>query len=149
MESARPPAPDLRNLETPTAMRISDPVHNLILSPTTCWFGGGGSKGPSESEKRAAAEQQRQMQEAAARQAAMQRQQMELQRQQFEAQKKQQEEMLKQMEANKPSPAATVDPGSPESDTARQAAMRRGMRRSILAGESNQVPMTTGSSTLG
>lgn len=89
------------------------------------------------------------MQEAAARQAEQQRQQLELQRKQFEEQKRQQEEALRQMEANKPAPGATVDSGDPESDVARQAAMRRGMRRSILAGESSQAPMTTGYTTLG
>jgi len=30
-----------------------------------------------------------------------------------------------------------------------EAAKRKGMRKSILAGESGQAPMTTGSSTLG
>ena len=89
------------------------------------------------------------MQEAAARQAAMQQQQMELARQQAEAQRKAQEEMLKQMEANKPAPGAAVDPGDPQSDVAAEAAKRKGMRRSILAGESGQAPMTTGYSTLG
>lgn len=79
----------------------------------------------------------------------MQRQQMELQRQQAEEQKRQQEEMLKQMEANKPAPAAQVDPGNPQADMATEAARRRGMRKSILAGESSQTPMTTGYSTLG
>ena len=89
------------------------------------------------------------MQQAAARQAAMQQQQMELQRQQAEEQKRQQAEMLKQMEANKPAPAAQVVSGNAEDDIRQQAAMRRGMRRSILAGESGQAPMTTGYSTLG
>ena len=89
------------------------------------------------------------MPKAAARQAAMQQQQMELARQQAEAQRKAQEEMIRQMEANKPAPGATIDPGDPASDVARQAAMRKGMRKSILAGESSQVPMTTGYTTLG
>jgi hypothetical protein len=89
------------------------------------------------------------MQQAADQQAAMQRQQMELQRQQVEAQRKQQEEMLKQMEANKPAPGAQVDPGNPQTDIAMEAARRKGMRKSILAGESSQAPMTTGYSTLG
>jgi len=89
------------------------------------------------------------MQEAAARQAAMQQKQLELQRQQFEEQKRQQAEALRQMEANKPAPGATIDPGDPASDVATEAARRKGMRKSILAGESSQVPVTTGYSTLG
>lgn len=112
-------------------------------------YGGGGRKGPSDKEKKAAEEQQRQMQEAAAQQAANQRAQLEMQRKQFEEQKRQQEEMLRQMEANKPAPGATVDPGDPQSDVAAEGARRKGMRRSILAGESSQAPITTGYSTLG
>jgi hypothetical protein len=89
------------------------------------------------------------MRQAAANQAAAQQKQLELQRQQFEEQKRQQAEALRRMEANKPAPGATVDPRSPESDVAKQAARRKGMRKSILAGESSQVPMTTGYTTLG
>jgi hypothetical protein len=89
------------------------------------------------------------MQQAATAQADMQRQQMEMQRQQAEEQKRQQAEMLKQMEANKPAPAAQVVQGDTETDIRKQAAQRRGMRKSILAGESSQAPMTTGYSTLG
>ena len=89
------------------------------------------------------------MQQTAANQAAAQQKQLDLQRQQFEEQKRQQEEALRQMEANKPAPGATVDPGDPQSDVAAEAARRKGMRKSILAGESSQVPMTTGYTTLG
>ena len=89
------------------------------------------------------------MQEAAARQAAMQQQQMALARQQAEDQRKAQADMIAQMEANKPAPGAQVDPGNPEADMAAEAARRKGMRKSILAGESSQAPMTTGYSTLG
>jgi hypothetical protein len=89
------------------------------------------------------------MQQAADQQAAMQRQQMELQRQQAEEQKLQQAEMLRQMEANKPAPGAQVVQGDTETDIRKQAAQRRGMRQSILAGESNQAPISTGYSTLG
>jgi hypothetical protein len=87
------------------------------------------------------------MQQAASQQMAMQQQQMAQQQQQAEEQKRQQAEMLRQMEANKPAPTAQVVQGDTETDIRRQAAQRRGMRRSILAGESNQA--TYGSSTLG
>jgi hypothetical protein len=89
------------------------------------------------------------MQQAADQQAAMQRQQMEMQRQQAEAQRKAQADMIAQMEANKPAPGAQVDPGNPEADMAAETARRKGLRKSILAGESSQAPMTTGYSTLG
>ncbi len=129
-------------------MRLTDHEINPILSPCLAWFGGG-SKGPSKQEKQAAQQQQQQMQQAAAQQAAAQRQQMKMQRQQFEEQKRQQEEMLRQMEANKPAPGAQVDPGNPQADMAAETARRKGTRKSILAGESSQAPMTTGYSTLG
>ena len=129
-------------------MRLTDHQENPILSPCLAWFGGG-RKGPSEAEKRAAQDQQRMMQEAAARQAAMQQQQMALARQQAEDQRKAQADMIAQMEANKPAPGAQVDPGNPEADMAAETARRKGMRKSILAGESSQAPMTTGYSTLG
>lgn len=129
-------------------MRLTDHSENPILSPCLAWFGGG-RRGPSKQEQQQAQQQQQQMQQAADQQAAAQRAQMEMQRQQFEEQKRQQAEALRQMEANKPAPGATVDSGDPESDVARQAALRKGMRRSILAGESSQAPMTTGYTTLG
>ena len=149
MESARPPAPDLRNLETPTAMRLTDHSENPILSPCLAWFGGGGKKGPSKEETQAAKAEQASMQQAATNQATQQQQQIELARQQADSQRKAQEDMLKQMEANKPAPAAQVDPGNPQADVAAEAARRKGLRKSILAGESGQAPMTTGYSTLG
>lgn len=129
-------------------MRISDPVENPLISATTCWFGGG-KKGPSKSEKQAAQQQQQQMQAAAAQQAANMQAQMAQQQRQFEEQQRQQQEMLAKMEANKPAPGAQVAQGDTETDIRRQAAQRRGMRRSILAGESYQSPMSAGSSTLG
>ena len=89
------------------------------------------------------------MQQAAANQAAQQKAQIDLARQQADSQRKAQEDMLKQMEANKPAPAAQVDPGNPQADVAAEAARRKGLRKSILAGESGQAPMTTGYSTLG
>ena len=129
-------------------MRISDPVENPILSLTTAWFGGG-SRGPSRAEREAAQRQQAEMQAAAQRQAEQMRQQYELQRQQMEDQRKAQEDMIRQMEANKPAPGAQVDPSSAEDATYMEAQRRKGLRKSILAGESNQAPMTTGYSTLG
>jgi hypothetical protein len=79
----------------------------------------------------------------------MQRQQMAMQQQQMDDQRKAQADMIAQMEANKPAPGAQVDPGNPEADMAAETARRKGMRKSILAGESSQAPMTTGYSTLG
>jgi hypothetical protein len=130
-------------------MRLTDHEINPILSPCLAWFGGGRRKGPSKQETQAANQEQASMQQAAANQAAAQQQQMELARQQAEAQRKAQEEMMRQMEANKPAPAAQVDPGNPQADVAAEAARRKGLRKSILAGESGQAPMTTGYSTLG
>jgi hypothetical protein len=128
-------------------MRITDHEQNPILSTCLAWFGGGGAKGPSKQDQQAAQAEQAKMQQQAAQQAAAQQQQIELARQQAEAQRKAQADMLKQMEANKPAPAAQVDPGNPQADFAAEAARRRGMRKSILAGESSQAVM--GSSTLG
>ena len=150
-------------------MRLTDHSKNPILSPCLAWFGGG-SKGPSKAEKEAAAQQQRQMQEAVAKQAATQQAAQKQAAQQAAAQQAYQKEqalkleqqrkddiaaqdariveMQRQAEANKPAPGATVDPGDPQSDVAAEAAKRKGMRRSILAGESGQ-PITTGYSTLG
>ena len=130
-------------------MRLTDHSENPILSTCLAWFGGGGKKGPSKQETQAAKAEQASMQQAAANQAAQQQQQIELARQQAEAQRKAQEEMVRQMEANKPAPAAQVDPGNPQVDVAAEAARRKGLRKSILAGESGQAPMTTGYSTLG
>lgn len=130
-------------------MRLTDHSENPILSTCLAWFGGGGRKGPSKQETQAAKAEQASMQQAATNQATAQQQQIELARQQAEAQRKAQEEMVRQMEANKPAPAAQVDPGNPQADVAAEAARRRGLRKSILAGESGQAPMTTGYSTLG
>jgi colicin import membrane protein len=128
-------------------MRLTDHSENPILSPCLAWFGGGGRKGPSKQEQQQAQQQQNQMQQAAVDQAAAQQRQMEMQRQQFEEQKRQQAEALRQMELNKPAPGAQVVQGDAEGDMRRQAAQRRGMRRSILAGESDQG--AGDSSTLG
>lgn len=128
-------------------MRLTDHTENPILSTCLAWFGGGGRKGPSKQEQQAAQAEQASMQQAAANQAAQQQQQIELARQQAEAQRKAQADMLAQMEANKPAPSAQVDPGNPQADVAAEAARRKGLRKSILAGESSQAVM--GSSTLG
>ena len=130
-------------------MRLTDHSENPILSPCLAWFGGGGKKGPSKRETQAAKAEQASMQQAATNQATQQQQQIELARQQAEDQRKAQADMLAKMEANKPAPAAQVDPGNPQADVAAEAARRKGLRKSILAGESGQAPMTTGYSTLG
>lgn len=152
-------------------MRLTDHSENPILSPCLAWFGGGGRKGPSKAEKEAAEQQQRQMQEAVAKQAAAQQaaqkqaamqaaaqlayqkeQTLKLEQQRKDdiaAQNAQIEEMKRQAEANKPAPAAQVDPGNPQADMAAEVKRRKGLRKSILAGESSQAPMTTGYSTLG
>ena len=106
-------------------MRLTDHEINPILSPCLAWFGGG-KRGPSKQEQQQAQQQQNQMQQAAVDQAAAQQRQMEL---------------------NKPAPGAQVVQGDAEGDMRRQAAQRRGMRRSILAGESDQG--AGDSSTLG
>ena len=131
-------------------MRLTDHSENPILSPCLAWFGGGKRKvGPSKEENQAANAEQAQMQQAAANQAAQQKAQIDLARQQAEDQRKAQADMIAQMEANKPAPGAQVDPGNPQADMAAETARRKGMRKSILAGESSQAPMTTGYSTLG
>jgi hypothetical protein len=130
-------------------MRLTDHEINPILSPCLAWFGGGGRKGPSKQEQQNAQAEQQRMQQAADQQAAMQRQQMELQRQQAEEQRKNSESMIMQMAANAPAPGAQVDPGAPQDDIEKEALRRKGMRKSILAGESSQAPITTGYSTLG
>ena len=119
-------------------MRLTDPTLNPILSPCLAWFGGGGSKGPSAAEKKAAADQQAALQEQAYQQSEYQKQQLVLAQQSAADQKKAQQDMLAKMEANKPAPGAMVEQGDPQSDMRRQVARRRGMARSILAGESNQ-----------
>jgi uncharacterized membrane protein YqiK len=152
-------------------MRLTDHQENPILSPCLAWFGGGGRKGPSKQENQAAKAEQAKMQQAAANQAkaqqtaqqqaaqqaaaqaAAQQQQVSIMEQQrkdaLASQNAQIEEMKRQAEANKPAPAAQVDPGNPQADMAAEVAKRKGLRKSILAGESGQAPMTTGYSTLG
>jgi len=131
-------------------MRLTDHQENPILSPCLAWFGGGKRKlGPTKEENQAAKAEQASMRQAAANQAAAQQAQIDLARQQADDQRKAQEEMMRQMEANKPAPAAQVDPGNPQADMASEVAKRKGLRKSILAGESGQAPMTTGYSTLG
>jgi hypothetical protein len=89
------------------------------------------------------------MQQAAAQQAAAQQQQIAEAREQAEAQRVAQEKMLADMKANTPAPSAQVVQGETDTDIRKQAAQRRGMRRSLLAGESSQAPVTTGTTTLG
>ena len=57
--------------------------------------------------------------------------------------------MTMQMAANAPAPGAQVDPGSPQDEIEKEILKRKGMKKSILAGESSQAPITTGYSTLG
>ena len=152
-------------------MRLTDHSENPILSTCLAWFGGGGRKGPSKQEQQASKAEQAKMQQAAANQAkaqqtaqqqaqqqaaaqqAAQQQQIAIMEQQrkdaLAAQNAQIAEMKLQAEANKPAPAAQVDPGNPQADMAAEVAKRKGLRKSILAGESGQAPMTTGYSTLG
>jgi len=137
MESSESTAPNLRNQQNKTTMRLIDHQLNPILSPVLAWFGGGGSKGPSKEEKQQAQQQQQQADTRAVEQAAMMREQMRVQAEQAAEQKRQQELALAQMEANKAAPGAQVDTNVPD-DQATAAIRRRGMRRSIIAGESNQ-----------
>ncbi len=74
---------------------------------------------------------------------------MEQQRKDALAAQNAQIEEMKRQAANKPAPAAQVAPGNPQADMAAEVKRRKGMRKSILAGESGQAPMTTGYSTLG
>lgn len=111
--------------------------------------GGGGRRGPSEAEKQRAEEDRKRIIAQAERDAKLREEQLRLAKQEAERQRLDRERMRIEMEANKPAPAATIDPGDPASDVATEAARRKGMRKSILAGESSQVPMTTGYTTLG
>jgi len=141
-------------------MRLTDHQLNPILSPVLAWFGGGGPKGPSKSEKAATAAQTAAAEKRAEEQSAMMKEQMVMQGQQAAAQKAAQEKQLEQMrveseaalaeqkrlaemsqasiEANRPSPGAQVDANAPD-DQLPAAQRRKGMRRSIIAGESNQM----------
>ena len=140
-------------------MRLTDHTLNPILSPVLAWFGGG-AKGPSASDKAAAAAQTAAAEKRAAEQAAMMKEQMRVQAEQAAAQKAAQEKQLEEMrvgreaalaeqkrlaelsqasiEANRPSPGAQVDQNAPD-DQVPAAMRRKGMRKSILAGESNQM----------
>jgi len=138
MESSESTAPNLRNLENKTTMRLIDHQLNPILSPVLAWFGGGGSKGPSSSEKAAAAAQTAAAEKRAEEQAAMMKEQMRVQAEQAAEQKRQQELAMANMEANKAAPGARVDQNAPD-DQLPAAQRRKGMRRSIIAGESNQM----------
>lgn len=137
MESSESTAPNLRNLENPTTMRLTDHTLNPILSPVLAWFGGG-AKGPSSSEKAAAAAQTAAAEKRAEEQAAMMKEQMRVQAEQATEQKRQQELAMANMEANKAAPGARVDQNAPD-DQLPAAQRRKGMRRSIIAGESNQM----------
>ena len=101
-------------------------------------YGGGGSNGPSASEKAAAAAQTAAAEKRAAEQAAMMKEQMRVQAEQAAEQKRQQELAMANMEANKAAPGAQVDQNAPD-DQVPAAMRRKGMRKSILAGESNQM----------
>ena len=158
MESSKSTAPNLRNQQNPTTMRLIDHQLNPILSPVLAWFGGG-AKGPSAAQKKAATAQTAAAETRAAEQSAMMKEQMRVQAEQAAAQKAAQEKQLEQMrvereaalaeqkrlaemsqasiEANRPSPGAQVDANAPD-DQAAAVQRRKGMRKSILAGESNQ-----------
>jgi len=79
-------------------------------------------------------------QQAAAQKAAQEKQleQMRVEREAALAEQKRLAELSQaSIEANRPSPGAQVDTNAPD-DQAAAAQRRRGMRKSILAGESNQ-----------
>jgi hypothetical protein len=132
------------------------------------YFGGGGGGGGGNS---AAAAQQHEamMAQMRAQQAASERQAAEMARQSREQQKQMEKQLgimeqsrldalesqraqLEQIKAGqvKPDPVARVmDDTSTDQSQRRAAASRRGLRKSILAGESSQAPLTTGPDTLG
>ena len=118
-------------------MRLIDHQLNPILSPVLAWFGGG-AKGPSSAEKAAAAAQTAAAEKRAEEQSAMMKEQMRVQTEQAAEQKRQQELAMANMEANKAAPGAQVDQNAPD-DQVPAAMRRKGMRKSILAGESNQM----------
>lgn len=130
-------------------MRLIDHQLNPILSPVLAWFGGGGAKGPSASDKAAAAAQTAAAEKRAEEQSAMMKEQMRVQTEQAAEQKRQQELAMANMEANKAAPGAQVDQNAPDDQSA-AAQRRKGMRKSILAGESNQMAYDSSKqSTLG
>jgi hypothetical protein len=130
-------------------MRLTDHTENPILSPCLAWFGGGGRRGPSEAEKQQAARDREEMLKRAEEDRKFREQQIAEAKRQAEQQRKERESMTMQMAANAPAPGAQVDPGSPQDDIEKEILRRKGMKKSILAGESSQAPITTGYSTLG
>jgi len=122
-------------------MRLIDHQLNPILSPVLAWFGGG-PKGPSESEKAAAAAQMKAAEERAEAQQAMMQKQMRDQELAAANQKYNGQLAMGKMEASKAAPGAQVDQNAPD-DQAAAARRRQGMRKSILAGESNQGYQST------
>jgi len=122
-------------------MRLIDHQLNPILSPVLAWFGGG-PKGPSESEKAAAAAQMKAAEERAQAQQAMMQKQMRDQELAAANQKYNGQLAMGKMEASKAAPGAQVDQNAPD-DQAAAARRRQGMRKSILAGESNQGYQST------
>ena len=140
----------LPNRKNPTTMRhFSTRNHELnsVIAPCLNYFGGGGGrKGPSKQEKQAAKQEQQAAQQGAMQQQKQMQQQMAMQQQAAEQQRQQQEAMLAQMEVNKPPPPVTVMSQSDGYDPA--APRKKGLRKSILAGESGQSSVT-GYSTLG
>jgi hypothetical protein len=130
-------------------MRLTDHTENPILSTCLAWFGGGGNRGPSEAEKRQAAKDREELRKKAEEDRKFREQQIAEQKLQAEEQRKDRESMIMQMAANAPAPGAQVDPGAPQDDIEKEILRRKGMKKSILAGESSQAPITTGYSTLG
>lgn len=112
-------------------------------------YGGGGNKGPSKAEKEQAAKDQAEMLKRAEEDRKIREEQLALAKKQAEDQRKDRESMTMQMAANAPAPGAQIDPGDPQDDIEKEVLRRKGMRKSILAGESSQAPITTGYSTLG
>lgn len=130
-------------------MRLTDHEINPILSPCLAWFGGGGRKGPSKAEKQQAARDREDMLARAAEDKKIRDEQIAEAKRQAEEQRKDRESMTMQMAANAPAPGAQVDTGSPQDDVEKEILRRKGMKKSIIAGESSQTPITTGYSTLG
>lgn len=99
----------------------------------------------SEASNAALLEQSKQQQSQMNAQLAL----MEQQRQDSLKSQQDQLDVLKASQV-KPDPAAqVVDSTTDDQEQRKIAAKRQGMRKSILAGESNQAPLLTGPSTLG
>ena len=129
-------------------MRLIDHQLNPILSPVLAWFGGG-PKGPSDAEKAAAAKQMKDAEDRANAQQAMMQKQMREQELAAANQKYNGQIAMGKMEASKAAPGAQVDTNAPDDQSA-AAQRRKGMRKSILAGESNQMAYDSSKqSTLG